>query len=145
MKFQYSGKQPVHVRSLLFAVLTTADNVAVGRPARQSSVLYGATPDRAVDGNTNRDFQGGQSCTHTLGDNYPWWAVDLETVSLVISVHIYSRYGKQGRLTLSSLKRFKTIKINFNAEFVIHETDMLRQVRAIYMIYEWGWWTLGRR
>ncbi|KAI0231977.1 hypothetical protein LSAT2_017688 [Lamellibrachia satsuma] len=74
-------------------VLTTDDNVAVGRPARQTSVVWEGTPDRAVDGDTNGIYEN-KRCTHTNESNYPWWAVDLETVSLVRSVHIYNRVGE---------------------------------------------------
>ena len=76
----------------MFAVLTTDDNVAAGRPTRQSSVWDGHTSNRANDGNTNGDLEIGQSCTHTTGGlDYPWWAVDLESVRLVQSVVIYNR------------------------------------------------------
>ncbi|KAI0211885.1 hypothetical protein LSAT2_003252 [Lamellibrachia satsuma] len=74
-------------------VVTTDDNIAVGHPARQSSVQSGGTADKAVDGNTNGDFETGQSCVHTssANRNNPWWAVDLLSECLVRSVQIYNR------------------------------------------------------
>ena len=76
----------------MFAVLTTDDNVAAGRPTRQSSVSQGGVPERANDGNINGHFNRGQSCTHTTEDlDYPWWAVDLGSERLVLSVVIFNR------------------------------------------------------
>ncbi|KAK2171487.1 hypothetical protein NP493_1061g00038 [Ridgeia piscesae] len=33
----------------------------------------------------------GQSCSHTKPTDYPWWAVDLGSARLVLSVDIYNR------------------------------------------------------
>ena len=70
-------------------------NVAVGRPSRQSSTEtitdWDVGPDRANDGNVNGNMNVGQSCSHTVESDYPWWAVDLGSVRLVLSVHIYNR------------------------------------------------------
>ena len=77
---------------MMFAVLTTDDNLAAGRPIKQSSMFEGHTPDRATDGNINGDLEIGQSCMHTTVDlDYPWWAVDLGSERLVQSVVIYNR------------------------------------------------------
>ena len=78
-------------RALSFVVLTSEDNVAAGRPTRQSSVDDGASADRAIDGDVNGHYYKG-SCTLTVDStNYPWWAVDLESERLVQSVVIYNR------------------------------------------------------
>ena len=75
----------------MFAVVITEDNVAAGRPTKQSSEANSGASDRATDGNINGDFIRGQSCTHTPELDYPWWAVDLEYEHLVRSVVIYNR------------------------------------------------------
>jgi len=53
------------------------DNLALGKPASQSTVGFGGVPSRAVDGNTSGVYNLG-SVTHTAtGDPEPWWEVDL--------------------------------------------------------------------
>src|SRR5688500_1782305 len=53
-------------------------NVAAGRTAyvQSSSVGWGGTPDRAVDGNTDGDFWHG-SVFHDAYGTDGWWQVDL--------------------------------------------------------------------
>ncbi|KAI0208018.1 hypothetical protein LSAT2_007353 [Lamellibrachia satsuma] len=72
-------------------VLTTADNIARGRPTNQTGVLCDGSAEKGNDGNINGHFNDGRSCTHTGDSNYPWWAVDLQSERLVTSVHIYNR------------------------------------------------------
>ena len=73
-------------------VLTLEMNVALGRPSRQSSTEFlRAGPERANDGNVNGHLNLDKSCTHTQLTDYPWWAVDLGSVRLVLSVDIYNR------------------------------------------------------
>lgn len=56
--------------------LAPANNYALGRPVTQSSTAYGAAASRAVDGNSNGDFNAG-SVTHTNYEESPYWEVDL--------------------------------------------------------------------
>ncbi|XP_070556415.1 uncharacterized protein [Ptychodera flava] len=67
------------------------ENVAVGKPAYQSS-LYAAegVPEHAVDGNTDSNWSG-QSCTHTLQEQNSWWKVDLQDIHTVDNVVITNR------------------------------------------------------
>ena len=86
----------IHTRRLIVILVLTQDhNVAVGRPSKQSSTDttfdWDVGPDRANDGNVNGNMKVGQSCSHTESTDYPWWAVDLGSVRLVLSVHIYNR------------------------------------------------------
>ena len=82
--------------SLPFIDVRADDNVALGRPTRQSSEANGASSDRANDGNTNGELETGQSCAVTT-DKYPnpWWAVDLGSERLVRSVVIYNRVHRK--------------------------------------------------
>ena len=61
--------------------------------ARQSSESFGASPARALDGDTRRAFSA-LSCTHTRfqGSSNPWWSVDLGRVREVIHVRIFNRH-----------------------------------------------------
>ena len=45
---------------------TASSNLAQGRPATQSSTLYGGVAGRAVDGNTDGHYSD-SSTTHTAG------------------------------------------------------------------------------
>ena len=64
-------------------------NVAVGKPATQSSPYERGSADHAVDGNGDGNYDH-ESCTHTgnshSGDNNPWWRVDLQEVYRVHKV-----------------------------------------------------------
>ncbi len=66
------------------------ENVALGRPATQSSVIFGGSASRAVDGNTNGNWSS-SSVTHTDADSLPWWEVDLGSAQLVDKIIIYNR------------------------------------------------------
>ena len=61
-------------------------NIALGRPATQSSVVAGGVPGRAVDGATYGNWAG-DSVTHTDREAQPYWQVDLgarESVGRVV-------------------------------------------------------------
>jgi len=69
-------------------------NVALNRPAYQSSVYYEESvpngPSNANDGSYAAVLAQG-SCAHTLGDTNPWWAVDLGMALYVVGVKFGNR------------------------------------------------------
>src|SRR5215831_21140638 len=65
-------------------------NLALGKYAIQSSTLFDAGPDRAVDGNPDGAFWDG-SVTHTDFDQHPWWQVDLGEVRQIGRIEIANR------------------------------------------------------
>lgn len=65
-------------------------NIALSKPATQSSNNFGTTGAEAVDGNTDGNFANG-SVTHTHPDNPSWWQVDLEANSFINEVRVYNR------------------------------------------------------
>ena len=68
------------------------DNLALNQPAIQSSIGFGGAASRAVDGNTNGDYFGGNSVTHTAPNNATaWWRVDLGAVYDLTEVRIFNR------------------------------------------------------
>jgi hypothetical protein len=69
-----------------------AFNAALGRPATQSSVLYGADASRAVDGVVSTAFSGwnGGGVSATSSEFRPWWQVDLGSVQTVREIHVWS-------------------------------------------------------
>lgn len=64
-------------------------NVALGRPATQSSTLY-TSAAVAVDGNTNGHFPSA-STTHTDNTFQPWWQVDLGSIQNLGSIKLWNR------------------------------------------------------
>jgi len=133
--------------SLLFEGVRAVDNVALSRPTRQSSVLFGGTSDRANDGNID-GYYSDNSCTFTAALDYPWWAVDLGSERLVRSVIIYNRvdgeYNSDNRdpfiyvLNLRSLcPELSTLggpNVSFDlyaSQRIDHVTDMFVIVKAV--------------
>lgn len=74
---------PIHVFEIE-VYSTEGINVALGKPATQSSSLNSFIASNAVDGNT-------QSFMHT-NDSSPMWGVDLGSLISVKSVRIANRY-----------------------------------------------------
>ncbi|MFV5992259.1 alpha-L-fucosidase [Streptomyces sp. NPDC056231] len=67
-------------------------NVAVGKPATQSSTAWGGAAGRAVDGNTGGDYFGDNSTTHTAEpSNQAWWQVDLQKEHMIDQIEIWNR------------------------------------------------------
>lgn len=71
-------------------VLQGQQNLALEKPASQSSTFWQAAAERAVDGNTDGSW-GGNSVTHTNPELNPWWEVDLESVESISSIVIFNR------------------------------------------------------
>uniref|UniRef100_K1RFW8 Fucolectin-3 n=1 Tax=Magallana gigas TaxID=29159 RepID=K1RFW8_MAGGI len=66
-------------------------NIALGKPAAQSSTQEDYNAAYAVDGNRGTDVLDNK-CTHTgEGDRNPWWRVDLQAVYSITSVRILNR------------------------------------------------------
>ncbi len=70
--------------------VAAATNLALGKVATQSSLAYGGSPSRAVDGNTDGAW-GNNSVTHTDITAQPWWQVDLGQSSSIVSVNLFNR------------------------------------------------------
>ncbi len=72
-------------------VLHGVENVAQNGTATQSSVDYSGTPELAIDGNTNGDYHGGKSTTHTAVSDDPWWEVDLKVDVPIERILLWNR------------------------------------------------------
>ena len=82
-------------------VMSGGENIAVKGKASQSSTAgYSADPyaKKAIDGNTDGDFNEGKSTTHTNPEKNPWWEVDLGEERGLNQVVIWNRAGLQERL-----------------------------------------------
>ena len=77
--------------------IVASKNIALGRPAYQSSTGWGGVASRSVDGNHDPSYAR-ESCTHTKVDGSwnPWWTVDLQWRSKVTSVTITNRESDFG-------------------------------------------------
>eukprot|EP00105_Crassostrea_gigas_P026837 XP_011447923.1 PREDICTED: fucolectin [Crassostrea gigas] len=78
-------------------MLSTASNLALNKPATQSSTYtrpeagLNYSANFAVDGNNGTDFVA-DKCSHTAGgDTNPWWLVDLQAIYTIKSVRIFNR------------------------------------------------------
>ncbi len=69
---------------------TAFTNLALGATTAQSSTVWGGVAARAVDGNTDGDYNH-FSVTHTLTNGEPYWTVDLGRVQTVSQVRVWNR------------------------------------------------------
>ena len=51
-------------------------NIALGKPATQSSLSSSGSASNAVDGSRDGNYFH-YSCTHTQTEDFPWWRLDL--------------------------------------------------------------------
>ena len=70
-------------------------NIAIGRPAEQSSVYGFGVASLAVDGNTDGTGSpwGNATLMHTQSEPQPWWQVELADISDIQEVILYNRTG----------------------------------------------------
>jgi len=70
-------------------------NLALGKTATQSSDFANAgitfVASRAVDGNTNGSFWGGNTSSATNYSSQPWWQVDLNSAQQIGTVQVWPR------------------------------------------------------
>ncbi|MSU36303.1 MAG: DUF1553 domain-containing protein [Pedosphaera sp.] len=87
------------------------ENIALQGEARQSSTAYNGPAKLAIDGNTNGNYAGGKSTTHTETTADPWWELDLRSVQAVSGLTVWNRTDNSGerirglRMTLLNEKR----------------------------------------
>jgi len=66
-------------------------NLAFNKPTSQSSTGFGGVSSRAVDGNTNGNWNAG-SITHTsTPNNNQWWEVDLGSTYSIGDINVWNR------------------------------------------------------
>jgi hypothetical protein len=72
-------------------VLQGAEYLARKGQASQSSTDYGGEAARAIDGNTNGNYYGANSTTHTRQEANPWWEVDLGAEQPIEKIAVWNR------------------------------------------------------
>lgn len=77
----------------LFCLISSGQlyNVALYKPAFQSSVFGGNIPDRGNDGRMN-GWISSRNCIHTELDNIGWWMVDLVDSYVIRGIFLTNRY-----------------------------------------------------
>lgn len=81
----------VEVDYLSYTPLAIIDsNLALRKPATESSTYNGGSASRAVDGNTNGVWSN-NSVTHTNSEAGAWWQVDLGDSHNIGDIQIYNR------------------------------------------------------
>nr|MDQ3331606.1 DUF1549 domain-containing protein [Planctomycetota bacterium] len=89
-------------------VFSGDENVAPSGQASQSSIAYMGRAKRAIDGNTNGDYFGANSTTHTNVSNDPWWELDLKSLQPIERIAIWNRTdnGLEDRLAGAKITVF---------------------------------------
>ncbi|MEM6965750.1 MAG: discoidin domain-containing protein [Bacteroidota bacterium] len=70
---------------------TDSYNIALTSIATQSSVVFGADANRAIDGNTAGHFWDDASTALTSWENQPWLTLDLGQVANIESIQLWAR------------------------------------------------------
>jgi hypothetical protein len=89
VRVELPGKQRyLHLAEV--QVFSGGQNVALKGTAKQSSTDFGGDAKRAIDGNTNGDYNANSVCHTGLEDN-PWWEVNLGQEMPVEKVVLWNR------------------------------------------------------
>ena len=76
------------IHFLFLCVHFLLENLAFQKPTYQHSyAVGGGTSEKAVDGNSNMDFDDG-FCAFGANTNIPWWRVDLGQDEFVTEVYL---------------------------------------------------------
>jgi hypothetical protein len=85
-------------------------NYALNGAASQSSTgfwSWNATPDLAIDGNTNGDYMG-HSVSHTNSEQNAWWQVDLGDDKKIDKIVLWNRTDNGLARRISNFRVFVT-------------------------------------
>ena len=74
-------------------VASTCGNLALGKPAEQSSTYGNGVAGLAVDGNQTgtTPWTNAADLQHTTNEANPWWQVDLEGQAMIETIRIFNR------------------------------------------------------
>lgn len=116
--------------------VTVLSNLALRKPANQSSTLWIHTAEYAVDGNYGTDITQDQ-CTHTDTDDMnPWWMVDLQTVFHYIYQNSQQRTGLLQKCTVIVLNfNFTYMYVHHSGFFFLKHISSLRRLCIVKPIF----------
>ena len=107
------------------AKLTVTDeiaNLALDKPASQSSTSWNGLPGRANDGVTDGVWDNG-SVSHTDLDTNPWWQVDLEKNRALGEVRVWNRAASDDCSGVSCAKRLEDFWVVASKEPIADGVD----------------------
>lgn len=107
-------------------------NVASKGKATQSSVGSGGTPERAIDGNKDSNYNGG-SITHTNEERNPWWELDLGGEYEIRKVQVWNRIEANGNLH-ERLKDFSLVILD-SKRMPVWRRDKVPAPNPYYMLF----------
>jgi len=90
LRVELPGKQKI-LSLAEVQVFQGAENIARTGTATQSSTAFDGPPARAIDGQTDGNYEKAKSTTHTATSDDPWWEVDLKSTRPVDRVAIWNR------------------------------------------------------
>ena len=97
-------------------IVETGTNIASKGKASQSSTVYEAVPEWAIDGNADSKFWH-ESCSHTRYNDDPWWKLMFKKSSVFVDeVVIVSRYDKKNQRKLGYISVSTHSLVNSNAQ-----------------------------
>ena len=79
-----------------FVYILGSTNLALDKPAWQSSIWEGGLQVRLLMGNADRNAQHGH-CADTVEENNPWWIVDLQSEYIIAQILITDRTDFSGK------------------------------------------------
>ncbi|XP_077989192.1 uncharacterized protein LOC144443540 [Glandiceps talaboti] len=109
-------------------------NVAVGKIASQSSNYNNNNPYRAIDGNTNSNWNG-NSCSHTNNNQNAWWQVDLGDSYPVYQVIVYNRQDCCIERSLNLEVRIGTDKANIRSNTACGQPADQKRIHEFPIIF----------
>ena len=99
---------------------TKGNNVAFQKTTRMSSVGWGGTSDRGVDG------EYGKTWFHTQGGVGEWWIVDFGEDVDIVNVLLHNRLDQKGRI------KGAKVEILDVAERPVSVPKILNKIQAVY-------------
>nr|XP_034317008.1 EGF-like repeat and discoidin I-like domain-containing protein 3 [Crassostrea gigas] len=104
-------------------------NIALGKPATQSTTHYGYNAAYAVDGNRGTDIYVDMCTVTDFDDTNPWWRVDLQAVYSIKTVRILNRgIDKYGGLADPGRRRRLYLQRRADLDEVRYEELMTQPV-----------------
>jgi mono/diheme cytochrome c family protein len=109
VRVELPGKQRyLHLAEV--QVFSGGENVALKGKAKQSTTDFGGDAARAIDGNTNGDYNA-NSVSHTSSEDNPWWEVNLGKMLPVDRVVLWNRTDG-GDAIESRMKVYKVVLLD---------------------------------
>ena len=107
VRIELAGKEKI-LSLAEVQVFSGTNNIALRGAATQSSTAFDGPAARAIDGNTDGQYEKAKSTTHTEISTDPWWELDLKSVQPLDRLVLWNRTdGAEDRL-----KGFKVILLD---------------------------------